>query len=136
MNELNPIGGCLCNEVSYRVRGALSPALACHCGQCRSWGGHHLVAASADPASVEIEGEVRWYASSSDVRRGFCPECGSSLFWQRGGGPLHIMVGTLDAPSGTQLAGHVFVKDKGDYYEIDDNLPKSDDDEIDLGDRA
>lgn len=124
MSALNPIGGCLCNEVSYRVRGALTSAKACHCAQCRRWCGNVAAAAAADPAEVEIEGEVRWYASSPGVRRGFCPECGSSLFWQRESGPLFIMAGTLDAPSGTVLSAHVFCASKGDYYEIDCALPR------------
>ena len=35
------------------------------------------------------------------------------------------MAGTLDAPTGLSLAGHIFVADKGDWYEIADGLPRA-----------
>jgi hypothetical protein len=38
---------------------------------------------------------------------------------------LSIFAGTLEAPTGLSLAGHIFCADKGDYYEIADDLPKA-----------
>ena len=35
------------------------------------------------------------------------------------------MAGTLDAPTGLSMAGHVFVSDAGDYYAIADGLPQA-----------
>ena len=32
--------------------------------------------------------------------------------------------GTLDAPTGIRLAGHIYTAGKGDYYEIADGLPQ------------
>ncbi len=69
---------------------------------------------------------VRWFQSSEKVRRGFCSICGSFLFWdppERG--RIAIAMGAFDAPTGTRLAHHVFVADKGDYYEIADGLPQN-----------
>jgi hypothetical protein len=34
-------------------------------------------------------------------------------------------MGAFDAPTGTRLAKHIFVADKGDYYGIADGLPQS-----------
>ena len=34
-----------------------------------------------------------------------------------------MAMGAFDAPTGTQLALHIFVDDKGDYYEIADDRP-------------
>jgi hypothetical protein len=50
------------------------------------------------------------------------------LFWQRGADErVAIMVGGLDQPTGLKLAGHIFIADKGDYYELpDDGLPRLD----------
>ncbi|SFN58054.1 GFA family protein [Dokdonella immobilis] len=39
---------------------------------------------------------------------------------------IAVAMGALDAPTGTRLAKHIFVADKGDYYEIKDGLPQSD----------
>jgi hypothetical protein len=117
-------GGCLCGAVRYRVTGPLRPVVACHCGQCRRTSGHHVAATSALKEDVDVTGAVTWYASSDAARRGFCPVCGSNLFWERpDGARLSIFAGTLDAPTGLRLKGHIFVADKGDYYEISDGLP-------------
>lgn len=120
-------GGCLCGAVAYRVTGPMRPVVACHCGQCRKTGGHHVAATSAPREAVEISGEIRWFRSSEAARRGFCPTCGSNLFWDGGGATLSIMAGTLEAPTGLRLAAHIFCADKGDYYEIADGLPRSED---------
>ena len=34
-------------------------------------------------------------------------------------------MGAFDTPTGTHLAKHIFVADKGDYYEINDGLPQN-----------
>lgn len=118
-------GGCLCGAVRYRVHGPLRPVIACHCQQCRKTSGHHVAATSAPRDAVAIEGEVRWYRSSDTARRGFCPVCGSNLFWDGKGRNLSILAGTLDGPTGLRLAGHIYCADKGDYYEIADGLAQA-----------
>ena len=118
-------GGCLCGAVRYRVDGPLRPVVACHCSQCRRTSGHHVAATSAPRGAVAIEGEVTWFASSPEARRGFCGICGSNLFWDGGGAGLSIMAGTLDGPTGLAMAGHIFVADRGDYYDIADGLPQA-----------
>ncbi|MEL6203869.1 MAG: GFA family protein [Pseudomonadota bacterium] len=117
-------GGCLCGAIRYRVTGPMRPVVACHCSQCRRTSGHHVAATSAPRASVEITGEPRWYQSSPTARRGFCPVCGSQLFWDGPGVNLSIFAGTLDDAEGLTLAGHIFCADKGAYYEIADGTPQ------------
>ncbi len=71
---------------------------------------------------------LRWIQSprsDAGARRGFCGECGSSLFWDA---PeletISIAAGTLNGPTGLQVASHWYVSQAGDYYEIpDDGLP-------------
>ena len=53
---------------------------------------------------------LRWYQSSSFARRGFCGECGASLFWQRvEGDSISVAAGCLDAPTGLRRQETVFV---------------------------
>lgn len=117
-------GSCLCGAVRYRVTGPMRPVIGCHCTQCRKTSGHHVAATSAARESIEVTGEVRWYQSSETARRGFCPVCGSNLFWDGRGSYLAIMAGTLDGPTGLRMKGHIFCAAKGDYYEIADGLPQ------------
>ena len=124
-------GSCLCGAVSFRVESDLKPVEACHCTQCRKWTGHVLFSTEIKRSSLCLEGEenIRWYPSSEKVRRGFCGRCGSPLFFDPLDKTRHdwiaISMGAFDAPTGTRLAQHIFVAEQGDYYEIDDDLPKN-----------
>jgi hypothetical protein len=120
-------GACLCGAVRFEVTGPLGPPDACHCTQCRKSSGHVFVSTDVPRAAVVIDGadHVTWFHSSEAVRRGFCGTCGSSLFWD----PIHrdvlgIAMGAFEAPTGARIAIHVFVAEKGDYYDIEDRLPQ------------
>ncbi len=118
-------GQCLCGAVTFTVDKITGRATACHCGQCRRQSGHIWAAAGAPVSGVEITGPVKWYAASDIAKRGFCPECGSSLFWKaHDEDQISFALGALDAPTGLKLESHIFVADKGDYYEIGDGLPQ------------
>lgn len=120
-------GSCLCGAVRFEVDGALPPPDACHCTQCRKHSGHFFVSTDVPKSAVTITGSenVRWYRSSAKAQRGFCSACGSSLFWD----PLErdwigIAMGAFELPTETQLHVHVYVAEKGDYYDIADAVPQ------------
>jgi len=118
-------GSCLCGGVTFTVAMPLGAVTACHCTQCRKISGHYSAAVPAPWDAVAVVGEVRWYDSSADARRGFCPVCGSYLFWRQVDAPeVFISAGTLDDSTGLHLTGHIFTADKGDYYDIADGLPQ------------
>jgi hypothetical protein len=113
--------------VRYEVLGPLPDVTACHCGQCRRQSGHFYATTSvaAERFTLTEDRGLKWYSASATARRGFSGECGSIVLWQ----PITkdrvaILAGSLDAPTGLKLARHIFVADKGDYYEIDDGLPQ------------
>ena len=116
---------CLCGAVRIEARGEPASVGACHCGQCRKQSGHYWASFSVPRADLTVTGEVRWYQASPIARRGFCPVCGSFLFWEGlEGDDIGIALGAVDGPTGLRLAHHIFVADKGDYYEITDGLPQ------------
>jgi hypothetical protein len=109
------------------VDGELEPPDACHCSQCRRQSGHYWVSTNVPRDAIRVEGEenVTWYRSSEKVRRGFCATCGSVLFWDPiGRDKISVAMGAFDKPTGTHLAVHIFVADKGDYYDIADGVPQ------------
>lgn len=124
-------GSCLCGAVRFEVAGPLPGPDACHCVQCRKHSGHVFVSTDVPRAALTVHGEenVRWYRSSEKVRRGFCSTCGSSLFWDPIDTSKHdwigIAMGAFEAPTETALRIHIFVVEKGDYYEIVDGLPQN-----------
>ena len=120
-------GSCLCGAVRFTVEGDLPAPSACHCTKCRKHTGHYEAGTDVPRTALTINGieHVTWYRSSDDVRRGFCATCGSSLFFDRTGADwIGIAMGAFDTPTQAKLALHIFVADKGDYYEIADGLPQ------------
>ena len=113
------------------MTGPLQEVLICHCEECRRWHGHVSATAAADKGDLQLleQRGLRWVnspRSDAGARRGFCCECGSSLFWDgRGLETISIAAGTLDAPTGLRVASHWYVSQAGDYYEIpEDGLPR------------
>lgn len=120
-------GGCLCGAVTYVVTGPLRDVVNCHCSQCRRTHGHFGAYTDADHAQLAIthQAGLRWYQSSPAARRGFCSICGASLFWEPvDKSSIAIAAGTLEQPTGLKTVRHIFVKDAGDYYVLDDDLEK------------
>ena len=120
-------GSCLCGRVSFVVTGNLGAADACHCVQCRKQSGHYFASTNVPRAALAVTGEehVSWYQSSAKVRRGFCSSCGSTLFWDPPAMDwIGVAMGAFDAPTSAHLDRHIFVAEKGDYYEIADGLPQ------------
>ncbi|MDH3378718.1 MAG: GFA family protein [Gammaproteobacteria bacterium] len=120
-------GGCYCGKVRYHSR-AVDPALVqCHCSQCRKQSGHGYATAMTKSGDVTIEGEenVTWFRASPVAERGFCSSCGSHLFWRSTkDDEMAILAASIDDSSGLKLTSHIFVNDKGDYYDIADGLPQ------------
>ncbi len=121
-------GTCLCGAVQVFVTGDFPKPTACHCRACRKQTGHYEASIDIPRNALRITGEeqVQWYHSSKKVRRGFCKICGSTLFWD----PIHkdwtaVAMGMFDGPTGTSLSMHIFVSEKGDYYDIVDGLPQN-----------
>lgn len=124
-------GRCLCGAVAYEIHGPLREVLLCHCEECRRWHGHFsaFTATTREALVLREEQGLRWTDSpNSDARarRGFCGECGSSLFWDPPDRPMIcVAAGTLDDSRGLRAASHWYVTQVGDYYELaDDGLPR------------
>jgi hypothetical protein len=127
-------GRCLCGRVVYEVRGPLRDVVVCHCVECQRAHGAPGAYSAAHVEDFELleDGALRWVdspESDHNARRGFCAECGSSLFWQAPGlGRIGIAAGTLDGPTGLRLAAHIYTHQAGDWDELpDDGLPRDPD---------
>lgn len=122
-------GGCLCGAVKFEIYGEILSVINCHCSKCRKFHGTVSSYTSTDRVNLNMTQEkgLKWYQSTQDetpnVYRGFCRECGSSLFWDpRGKKNISIAAGALDSPTHLKTTCHVWISQKGDYYEITDNL--------------
>ncbi len=123
-------GSCLCGAITIKLAQIVGNSDACHCRECRKWTGHFLASVDVKREAISIIGEehLNWYQSSEKVRRGFCRHCGSSLLFDPLDKKKHdwlaIALGCFDGDTGITLEKHIFVAEKGDYYQISDNLPQ------------
>ena len=68
---------------------------------------------------IKIDGEPKWYYVNERSCHGFCPECGSQLFWRNDENDyLSVTGGSMDDTSELPNKGHVFTSEKGEYYDI------------------
>ncbi|WP_370335478.1 GFA family protein [Parvularcula marina] len=116
-------GQCLCGDVKFRITAPLTHASACHCDQCRQWSGHYWATARTKQNDLVIENgseSIAWYPERH-AERGFCVICGSSLFYRQiDAASEHVAVslGAIKGDTGIELSRHIFVREKGDYYQL------------------
>lgn len=120
-------GSCLCGGITYTITGDMTDVTTCHCTQCRKQTGHHYATSSFHNDAFALNdkgGLLKWYRASDQAQRGFCGQCGSALFWKRDDHKyVSVMVGTIDGPTGLKLGNQIFTEDKGDYYQLDKDVP-------------
>lgn len=112
-------GSCLCGGIRFDVVGPLRDVFFCHCSRCRRTHGHFAAYTMCAFEDLEFRenATLRWFVVES-TRRGFCGECGASVFWQRENAEsISVSAGTLDPPTGLSPGRHVFLADAGDYYD-------------------
>jgi hypothetical protein len=118
-------GGCLCGAVKFEIDGPMRDVVACHCGQCQKTHGNFAAYSATDTDKLRLTEDrgLAWFISSETARRGFCRECGASLFWEPNFADYTaVAAGALDSPTGLKLVRHIFTDDKPDWYEIADGL--------------
>lgn len=119
-------GQCACGGVRYRTDAELRAVLNCHCHRCRRSTGHFLAATGCPRSTLEIDDPdaVRWYEAATGVFYGFCPVCGSTLFWRTDADDdwIAIAAGTLDQPTGLTTVGAWWTAEAADYHQLDTTI--------------
>jgi len=123
-------GGCLCGAVTFTATLPSKWCGHCHCTLCRkAHGAGYVTWVGFEEAQVSTNddaGQLAWYESSPGAERGFCQQCGSTMFFksERWAGELHIAVGGLDGELDRQPAANVFFDAHVDWMPIDHSLRK------------
>lgn len=119
-------GGCLCGAVRYAADAEPVNERVCHCRLCqRAIGASFNARVLFRVEDVTFAGAPRTYPSSPDIDRGFCPNCGTTLFSRRhAAGVIGLTVGSLDDPSGFRPTEHIFTASRQDWLCLDDGLPQ------------
>ena len=122
-------GECGCGSVMFIVVGPMSPVTWCHCSKCQRFHGGPgpYTTAPRGARRVARRDGLAWWNASPTVQRGFCKQCGSSLFFSDSNdAKIAICAGALKSPTGLRSNGHIFVASKPDWYEVKDGLPQHD----------
>ena len=118
---------CLCKGIDMKIKGEFRPVINCHCIQCTKTHGNYAAYTSVLEENINYKSKktLKWYKSSSKAKRGFCNKCGASIFFKRfGSRAVSISAGLFKNPSKLKTISHIYVKNKRDYYKIEDKLPK------------
>lgn len=121
-------GKCYCGAVEYAVTDAFLYAANCHCSNCRrTTGSAFKPFAGIERAKLAIskgESELMIFGDE-DANNTHCKRCGSLLYSiVRGGGFVHVAMGTLVDDPTIRPTHHIFVGFKAPWFTIADGLPQ------------
>lgn len=120
-------GKCLCGAVTFTVAGEMTETDACHCSMCRrqNAGSAFIGVHFSDGVTLQNTKGLGLYKGSDWGERGFCKECGTTLFWRLQGEEkdFAIAAGSLDDLSGIKLDAHIFTDEAPAYYTVPTDAP-------------
>lgn len=116
-------GKCLCGSIEVTAPDREQIGV-CHCSMCRRWSGGPMFAVHCG-TEVGFSGPApRTYRSSEWAERGFCPTCGTHLFYRLLQGNEYILPVGVFQDQAFQLANEVFIDEKPAYYELKNQTKK------------
>ncbi len=121
-------GRCLCGAIAFATRGPSLMSAFCHCPSCRRASGAPVVAWAMFPSDrLEItRGEPRSVASSPGVRRRFCGDCGTALFFESKEieGLVDVTIASFDDPEALAPAMHIWDRHRLEWLDSGAGLPR------------
>lgn len=131
-NPLLPIvGGCLCGAIRYECTAEPIFMGNCHCRDCQKATGAPFISAfgvmtealsfSSPPKTIEMTAD-----NGNKVTRGFCAECGTTLFGRSTGMPVltTVSAATLDDSSWFTPGAELYVSSALPWVSLNPDLPK------------
>ena len=127
MKKLSLKAKCLCGNISFKTSGYHRDVQNCHCVQCLKTHGHHAAYSKVEEKDLKFlsKKSLKWFKSSKRAKRGFCSNCGASIFFKViGTDSVCIAAGIFNNPTKLKTSIEIFTKGKSDYYKINSKLPK------------
>ena len=101
-------GGCQCGAIRYALYAMPERAGICHCRMCQKAVGGPFSAWANVPVQnfAWTRGSPGTFRSSSAAERGFCPQCGTPLYFAyiKRPGSISVSIGSLDTPAAVTLS--------------------------------
>lgn len=126
-------GGCLCGEARYVCRSAPIITVHCCCTDCRKIGGtghatHTVVPENSFECTGSLTENEKVADSGNQIKRRFCPKCGSAVFHTREGleGMVVIRASSLDDPEIVVPEKVLYLSSAVSWDKLDPSLPTFD----------
>jgi hypothetical protein len=94
---------------------------------CQKAAGNYFLPLANDPRDKfsVTRGEPGWFQSSEIVRRGFCPACGTPLFYDASGADhINVTLGSLDDPDDVRPIAQTGVESRVVFFQQLSKLPE------------
>ena len=120
-------GHCACGAVTWETTAEPLWAGHCHCDSCRRASSAPITSFFGVPRdSVTWNGKTEARESTPGAQRGFCPSCGTQLFFQSDKWPeeTHLYAATLDDPSLFKPEAHYHYAEHLSWLSVQDDLPR------------
>lgn len=116
-------GKCLCGAIEVTAPDHHEAGL-CHCTMCRRWTGGPMFAVHCG-ADVQFNGAApAVYRSSDWAERGFCPQCGTHLFYHLLPANEYVLSAGLFQDQPFELRNEIFIDEKPSYYAFSNKTRK------------
>jgi hypothetical protein len=119
-------GRCFCGEVRWTYAGPVTRKLVCHCTDCqRATSSPFTAFIGLKPELLQWSGEINHFESAPGTFRGFCPACGTRLYFRsdKWPGEIHVHAATLDEPASYKPDAQVVMRSRASWLDKLDEVP-------------
>ena len=125
------IAQCHCGQVKITCEGEPYPVVMCSCRLCqRRTGALFHIGAWFPIENVRIEGETRPFVSIRDSGReaavNFCPNCGTSIWWEGIPGKIGVAGGCFADPDFPAPTMSVYEQTRHPWFNVPEGIPRFD----------
>lgn len=122
-------GRCMCGAVTWTYSGQVTRNLVCHCADCQRATSSPITAfLGLRRDQVNWTGDINHYESTPNTFRGFCPSCGTRLYFRsdRWLTEIHVHAATLTDPGQYRPDAQVLIRSKAKWLDQLPSIPAHD----------
>ena len=107
-------GSCLCKLIKFTIHNECRKVVLCHCTMCQKSNAEFsaYTKVKMNNFSLDQKKTLKWFKSSKNYERGFCTNCGSSLFFKKIKNKKEISVSSGTLNKTIPIIGHIYYKNK------------------------
>ena len=107
-------GSCLCKNITFEIFNECRYSVLCHCTMCQKANAEFSNYTKVKKENIKFlqKKNLKWFHSSQNFKRGFCSNCGSSLFFQSRTSNNEMAISTGSLNNHIPVKGHIFYKEK------------------------